>query len=83
MIARNLPFCMSEQVSLFADRVTDCSAFILQEQIDAIGLNLSMFDQTHVPVSDPNDSLADQMLNVTKATEEYDPEELYDPTEGI
>lgn len=44
-----------------------------------------MFDQlqTHVPGPDPNDSLADQMLNVTKATEEYDPEELYDPTEGI
>lgn len=55
---------------------------MLQEQIDAIGLNLSIFDQTAVPVSDPNDSLADQMLNVTKATEEYDPEELYDPTEG-
>ena len=56
--------------------------FQLQEQIDAIGINLSILDQTNVPVSDPSDSLADQMLNVTKATEEYDPEELYDPTEG-
>lgn len=63
--------------------VTECTGYMLQEQIDAIGLNLSMFDQTHVPGPDPSDSLADQMLNVTKATEEYDPEELYDPTEGI
>lgn len=74
---------MTKQTSLYDGWVTDCPALVLQEQIDAIGLNLSMFDQTHVPVSDPSDSLADQMLNVTKATEEYDPEELYDPTEGI
>ena len=54
----------------------------LQDQITAIGLNLSMFDHTAVPGSEPNDVL-DQMLNVTKGPDEYDPEELYDPTEGL
>ena len=55
---------------------------ILQEQQDAIGINLSMFDQTPAPGPDPNEALADQMLNVTKAEDEYDPEDLYDPSEG-
>ena len=75
--------CMIMQRSWLLSRSAERTACILQEQIDAIGLNLSMIDQTPGPISDPNESLADQMLNVTKATEEYDPEELYDPTEGI
>ncbi len=54
----------------------------LQEQRDAIGLNLSsVFQQP--PAPDPNEFLADQMVNSTKAPEEYDPEELYDPSENM
>ncbi|DBB11868.1 hypothetical protein WJX82_003153 [Trebouxia sp. C0006] len=53
-----------------------------KEQRDAIGLNLSsVFQQP--PAPDPNDFLADQMVNSTKAPEEYDPEELYDPSENM
>ena len=40
-----------------------------------------MFQQP--PAPDPNDFLADQMVNSTKAPEEYDPEELYDPSENM
>ena len=58
---------------------------MLQEQRDAIGLNLTglsaVFQQP--PAPDPNEFLADQMVNSTKAPEEYDPEELYDPGESI
>ena len=58
------------------------SLWLLQEQRDAIGLNLSsVFQQP--PAPDPNDFLADQMVNSTKAPEEYDPEELYDPSENM
>jgi len=58
------------------------AAATLQEQRDAIGLNLSsVFEQS--PAPDPNEFLADQMVNATKAPEEYDPEELYDPSENM
>lgn len=63
----------------------DCNDFFtayLQEQQDAIGLNLSSVYQ-QPPAPDPVEFLADQMVNATKAPEEYDPEELYDPSENM
>ena len=60
---------------------------MLQEQLDAMKLNLSILDsgleQPAMHGSELNDMLADQMLNVTKTPDEYDPEELYDPSEGL
>ena len=58
---------------------------MLQDQLTAIGLNLSMIDQTAAPRLESHDALADQMLNVTnfKTPEEYDPEELYEPSIGL
>ena len=53
----------------------------LQEQINANGINLEAFKQP--AVSDANAYLADQMTNSTKAAEEYDPEDLYDPSENL
>ena len=74
--------CAISECSMVAVHVTnvlvDC---LLQEQQDAIGLNLSVIDQP--PAPDLNEFLADQMVNSTKAPEEYDPEELYDPSENM
>lgn len=45
-----------------------------------IGLNLSQFQ----PMPGSSDFLsADELVNATKAPEEYDPEELYDPSEAL
>ena len=52
----------------------------VQEQLDVIGLNLSAFE----PMPGSSDFLsADQLMNSTKAPEEYDPEELYDPADTL
>ena len=53
----------------------------VQEQINAIGLNLEAYQQPAAP--DPNEFLADQITNSSKAAEEYDPEDLYDPSENM
>lgn len=45
-----------------------------------IGLTLSQFEST--PGSNAYLS-ADQLMNSSKAPEEYDPEELYDPSENL
>ena len=68
------------QFHVFHWRQDNSCKFTVQEQLDVIGLNLSAFE----PLPGSSDFLsADQLMNSTKAPEEYDPEELYDPADTL
>ena len=55
----------------------------MQSQLDAIQQNVASLQPPQIPGQ--SDFLSDQvnMMNATKASEEYDPEELYDPAENL
>ena len=53
---------------------------VLQSQLDAIQANLANLQQPQLPGQQDLLS-ADQLTNSVNASEEYDPEELYDPSE--